>query len=356
MKANNLSRCMLSCDIGEVELTGTTKNYVYVNLLYNSYSFFYCTVTKVNGRYVIYDMRSAIEERFRTLGLSCGYLTLCYDEEIFQFDDEHRFEFYVVYCDKNLPAAMDSVHLINKIFLYSKDYVLLSRQSPVNIVGFDMYWYHKMTLRYSFLVEGSNELQELEYEMDADRRPFELQMSYPEMVADVKSHRESEEGVSIVSVRFYSHGRIYSVFFADFTPTLTIAYRNMFNVLCYLDLMAKVKKKQITNKSEATINNMMVFYDQNSYEEYEVEVMPLNDDQAELINEMFYSHYKAIKLGDNSKEVVITSYDSYISNDRGKATPMKFKFRYSNPIPVASLPEAAYNEIPEDALVHEWQE
>lgn len=337
VSVNNINASCLSCEIGEVELVETAAKSLDINLVHSSVGFFHTVVSPVNGRYILYDLRSAIEGYMRHKGICYAEVSLVMVEDG-NLTSMSSFDFEVVYCERNIPADILGQDLVNAQFLASQDYTIISRQAVATVCLCDFLWVHYIDLYIYYSIGDSSEVKELYLGEKYEGRVVSYELTHEDMVQKVQDW-DVVNGVVKVRYVVLSYGDArFTAFFSDRTPTISVWYRNMFNCLQYIELDAMVKRKSVMERSDAMVQNSFVSYDQRMHEEYEVEMLPYNDRHAAMLAEMLASHEVVVSYNGHKGACVITSSECATSNEPGKLNVVKFKFRYQKVTPLYQLP------------------
>lgn len=141
-----------------------------------------------------------------------------------------------------------------------------------------------------------------------------------------------------------------ATYFID--PALTDApvfhFANCFHLVEQLPLSGVTTSKIKADRSVATLGKSSRFYDVTVSKEYEMQTAPLTSDECELIEQMLTSDEVRLPYGEGAKyetdfyammPILITDFNSEISDGNDKLNSVKFTWRFANNLPQISMPE-----------------
>ena len=114
--------------------------------------------------------------------------------------------------------------------------------------------------------------------------PKELEFRYEDVnMEDLLASLPNGVNGKLLGVSFYRGKRTFSIFFTDETPSLSISFRNEFNVSDVLFVDAQTKRKLSFERATALCCGESSFYDDNTEVVYESETASLSPTLAQIL-------------------------------------------------------------------------
>ena len=137
------------------------------------------------------------------------------------------------------------------------------------------------------------------------------------------------ESARLARVPFYRGKRTFSIFFTDETPSLSISFRNEFNVSDVLFVDAQTKRKLSFERATALCCGETSFYDDNTEVVYESETASLSPTLAQILTNALLSSSVRIVSHDfpNGTNVLITDVESELSDVANAINRVKFNWK-----------------------------
>ena len=160
--------------------------------------------------------------------------------------------------------------------------------------------------------------------------PKELEFQYEDVNMDdlLASLPEGVNG-KLLGVSFYWGKRTFSIFFTDETPSLSISFRNEFNVSDVLFVGAQTKRKLSFERATALCCGETSFYDDNTEVVYESETASLSPTLAQALTNALLSSFVRIVSHDfpNGTNALITDVESELSDVANAINRVKFNWK-----------------------------
>ena len=342
IKIQNFRAMMLSCHIGTISIL-TDKEYIDVDisttetgkLLSERY---YAT----DGRVLLYDLRSLVEQAMRPSGLAVMQL---YFEAYVDIPDDHsddydRSGFMVIYCDRDIDI-FDFEPLLKSHFLTS---AASRRVAPDCFVFLPFFAYSNEAVNYEvycdYISGGlhshcwfAGPYQQITASSDGV-------WTHTIFCKEIQRQAEDMVGGEIELTAFTVRvGDRAASFFIDksLSGTRPFYFRNCFNVPDNLFVPAVTTAKTKVDRSLAVLGTVSQFYDATCEQTYEVQSAGLTADECSLAEQMFCSddvrtpYESAPDDGDFDalRPVLITDSTCEIADDPEKPNTVKFTWRYA---------------------------
>ena len=172
-----------------------------------------------------------------------------------------------------------------------------------------------------------------------------IEVTYQSMmvwVTDGLDH--TPDRVRLLAYSLHAGQRAFTYYVQDGEPQVALYFRNAYNCyeLCALNAITTQKAK--VDRSIAAIHRLSTFYNQHNEKQYEVETSGLTMEQAQWIEQLFYSHdvRMAIKRTDFEDEysptyqpqfmpiILITDFTCEIDDKDGELNTVKFTYQYAD--------------------------
>lgn len=350
IKIQNFRAMMLSCHIGTISIL-TDKEYIDVYISTSQTSSllserYYAT----DGRVMLYDLRSLVEQAMRPSGLAVMQL---YFEAYVDIPDDHsedydRSGFMVIYCDRDIDI-FDFVPLLKSHFLTA---AASRRVDPESFVFLPFFAYNGELVNYEIFVDYvlkvESGVQSVErYGHCWFAGPYQQMTASSDGVwthtifcSEIQRQAEDMVGAEIELTAFTVRvGDRAASFFIDksLSGTRAFYFRNCFNVPDNFFVPAVTTAKTKVDRSLAVLGSVSQFYDATCEQTYEVQSAGLTADECSLAEQMFCSddvrtpYESAPDDGDFDalRQVLITDSTSEIADDPEKPNTVKFTWRYA---------------------------
>ena len=342
IKIQNFRDMILSCHIGTIMIL-TDKEYIDVDISTSetgallSERYF-----ASNGRVLLYDLRSLVEQAMRTHCMSLVNVSLkAYvgnpDEQSEDYDEKN---FCVLYCDRDIDIY-DFEPLLRSHFLTA---AASRRVAPDCFVFLPFFAYAGESVNYEIFVDFVSGDEpghcRLEGPLNQSTASYNYVRMHTFFSSQVKQQAEEEVGGEIELTAFTVRvGDRAASFFIDksLAGTRPFYFRNCFNVSDNLFIPAVTTAKTKVDRSLAVLGTVSQFYDATCEQTYEVQSAGLTADECSLTEQMFCSddvrtpYESAPDDGDFDalRPVLITDSTSEIADDPEKPNTMKFTWRYA---------------------------
>lgn len=160
--------------------------------------------------------------------------------------------------------------------------------------------------------------------------PKELESRYEDVnMDDLLASLPNGVNGKLLGVSFYRGKRTFSIFFTDETPSLSISFRNEFNVSDVLFVDAQTKRKLSFERATALCCGESSFYDDNTEVVYESETASLSPTLAQALTNALLSSFVRIVSHDfpNGTNVLITDVESELSDVTNAINRVKFNWK-----------------------------
>ncbi len=150
-------------------------------------------------------------------------------------------------------------------------------------------------------------------------------MTHSWTLDDIVEQMTLEEGENpeILALSISIGNRMMS-YYRALEPTIVMGFRNCFNVDEWVELHAATTRKIKDERKQAMVSRKAVNYDLHRVVEYEVQTAPLTYAHALWIDQLLTSH--KVWLADGS-EVVITDGEANVTDDNAATNTVKFTWR-----------------------------
>ena len=145
----------------------------------------------------------------------------------------------------------------------------------------------------------------------------------------------------LLAVSIHVGERAFTYYVSQREPQIRMFFRNAFNVFECCELEAVTPQIAESERSISVTNRISTFYNQRNEKKYEVESAGLTYEQAQWIEQLFYSH--DVRMGEFDDElepwdveladlpkVFITDFTCEISDKDGELNTVKFTYQFAN--------------------------
>lgn len=320
----------------------TDLDSITVHITCNSEDLLTTTLYAHYGRVTLYELRQIIEEFMIKEEYSFSSFFMyadCYTNEGVRVVSNNVF-FGVIYCHHMLLSNVSAETYALQHFLFSGNTMILTPKDELILP----YWTEKsegeVTRQFNIVysVDGGEKKQCLanlsstysDYtEVLTDQFDYEDILVWPATKEGLPVDRDYlTKHIKVHAVTALYNSRILQVYYIHETDTLSLSFHNIFNCLASVSFRCKLTEKNITEKSDAISNSQLVFYDEKSHTEFDVEAHCISQSHYRVLHEALMSQRVWVKvpyIGD--LPVLITDITSELSNQQASDS-MKFKFRF----------------------------
>ncbi len=283
------------------------------------------TLAAFGGKVELLDPASIIEEWMREKNMVAATITVTFGNEAIMFD--------AIYCEYELPDNFD----FSKSFL-SLIYAQRTHKGSVITIAAES---SEALMAATVTAVG----------LDASGTPVSPQLSFfpSGQIPAVHSNssfvdslltrfRSSTQIVDIQYLVFDSGSRQKVFFIVDDQQFVTIGFRNIFNIVEYIDIPGIVTEKSEISRDSAMVNNSLVQYNQQSLHTYEISTAPLTRDEAEAFAQIVGSRETVIRIENVDYPIKITDHTIESTTDDTSLDSMKFTFRFPAARPCLFMP------------------
>lgn len=342
IKIQNFRAMMLSCHIGTISIM-TDKEYIDVNISTSQTGSllserYYAT----DGRVILYDLRSLVEQAMRPSGLSVMSVTIeaSMNNPDDNSEDYDRVEFTAIYCNRDIDIY-DFEPLLKSHFLTSS---ASRRVAPESFVFLPFFAYNGELVNYEIFVDyvlkGTSGHCWFAGPYQQSTASSDEVWTHTIFCKEIQRQAEDMVGAEIELTAFTIRvGDRAASFFIDksLSGSRPFYFRNCFNVPDNLFVPAVTTAKTKVDRSLAVLGTVSQFYDATCEQTYEVQSAGLTADECSLGEQMFCSddvrtpYESAPDDGDFDalRPVLITDSTSEIADDPEKPNTVKFAWRYA---------------------------
>ena len=341
IKIQNFRAMMLSCHIGTISIL-TDKEYIDIDITMSSKKLLSERYYATDGKVLLYDLRSLVEQAMRPSGLAVMQL---YFEAYVDIPDDHsddydRSGFMVIYCDRDIDIY-DFEPLLKSHFLTA---AASRRVAPESFVFLPFFAFNGELVNYEIFVD---------YVLKGTSGHCWFAGPYQQMTAssdgvwthtifckEIQRQAEDMVGAEIELTAFTVRvGDRAASFFIDksLSDTRPFYFRNCFNVPDNLFVPAVTSAKTKVDRSLAVLGTVSQFYDANCEQTFDVQSGGLTADECSLVEQMICSNdvrtpYESATYDgdfDTMRPVLITDSASEIADVPEMPNMVKFTWRYA---------------------------
>ena len=150
-----------------------------------------------------------------------------------------------------------------------------------------------------------------------------------------------DQATKLLAVSIHVGERAFTYYVSQREPQIRMFFRNAFNVFECCELEAVTTQIAESERSIAVTNRISTFYNQRNEKKYEVETSGLTYEQAQWIEQLFYSH--DVRMGKLDEEmepwdsdftllpkVLITDFTCEIDDSDGELNTVKFTYQFAD--------------------------
>ncbi len=150
-----------------------------------------------------------------------------------------------------------------------------------------------------------------------------------------------DQATKLLAVSIHVGERAFTYYVSQREPQIRMFFRNAFNVFECCELEAVTTQIAESERSIAVTNRISTFYNQRNEKKYEVETSGLTYEQAQWIEQLFYSH--DVRMGKLDEEmepwdidftllpkVLITDFTCEIDDADGELNTVKFTYQFAD--------------------------
>ena len=148
------------------------------------------------------------------------------------------------------------------------------------------------------------------------------------------------EGTRLLAYSVHIGQRAFTYYVSQHEPQVMLYFRNAFNRFECCQLEAVTTQIAESDRSIAVTNRISTFYNQRNEKKYQVETAGLTYEQAQWIEQLFYSHdvRMGTRYGQEPGEVVpqllpkilITDFTCEIDDSDGELNTVKFTYQFAD--------------------------
>jgi hypothetical protein len=177
-------------------------------------------------------------------------------------------------------------------------------------------------------------------------RIYKLEITYEVLMGIVESPADGRprDKITVHAYSIHAGLRAFTYYVQRHEPSLSLYFRNAYNVYELCALQAVTTHKPKVDRSIAVTHRLSTFYNQQNEKQYEVETSGLTMEQARWIEQLFYSHdvRMATVLTDFEDEnygsynpqympiILITDFTCEIHDRDGELNNVKFTYQYQD--------------------------
>lgn len=320
---------VLTSDVSEIRATSSAASVEVSLSCYPtehapSETFFSTTVEPFGSEVVIYNVGQLVEEYFRAHDIVCRSVTITIGDASVLV----RF----LYCEFLMPEA----------FVPSSDLLVAStaqrvRQSSTVAVAAIAKPDTPFVIKAVVHKPDSDELAVAEDTIELDEqgpviRYFDVSDIVKKALADV-----GDDGKPVIRDVLYftvNYAGMQKVCYIVPAPAyLTFQFRNIFNVLEFIDVVGSMTTKTEVSRESAVCSGRLRQYDRLVTRTYEVQTEPLTAEEVTMYEQFLSSHTIRMTLEGYEENVIITDHTCEPSTDDESLTTVKFTWRFADSRP-----------------------
>ena len=148
------------------------------------------------------------------------------------------------------------------------------------------------------------------------------------------------EDTELLAYSVHAGNRAYTYYVSRQEPQVKLYFRNAFNRFECCQLFAITTHKPESERSIAVTNRISTFYNQRNEKKYEIETAGLTYEQAQWIEQLFYSH--DVRMGfrhdqepgevvpEIMPKILITDFTCKLSDADGELNSVKFTYQFAD--------------------------
>ena len=177
-------------------------------------------------------------------------------------------------------------------------------------------------------------------------RIYKLEITYEVLVGIVESPADGRprDKITVHAYSIHAGQRAFTYYVQRHEPSLSLYFRNAYNVYELCALQAVTTHKPKVDRSIAVTHRLSTFYNQQNEKQYEVETSGLTMEQARWIEQLFYSHdvrmatvrtdFEEENYGSYNPQympiILITDFTCEIHDRDGELNTVKFTYQYQD--------------------------
>lgn len=290
--------------------------------------FYKTTLYAYNGKVELGDVGSLIEEYFRQHNRVAGGIE-------FRFDDVPLFGTFL-YCENAVQKEFDPV---NSLLLAAPaqrvhpdstiSFALLSDQNniplTVKVVG--------------HLADGEIYISTANYSRPVSNYTATLDVAsiiQKAMKTSADSPSKPLADVAYISVEYNAFQKLFFVVPAP--QYLTFTFRNIYNVVEYIDIVGVMTAKTEISRETAICNGMATQYDRSVSRSFQVETEAIPVEEIPMFEQFLASHEVVLEYDGARYPVIISEETCEPSDDDGSLPTFKFTWRFADSRPYIFAP------------------
>ncbi|MBP5560967.1 MAG: hypothetical protein J6X70_04105 [Muribaculaceae bacterium] len=177
-------------------------------------------------------------------------------------------------------------------------------------------------------------------------RIYKLEITYEVLMGIVESPADGRprDKITVHAYSIHAGQRAFTYYVQRHEPSLSLYFRNAYNVYELCTLQAVTTHKPKVDRSIAVTHRLSTFYNQQNEKQYEVETSGLTMEQARWIEQLFYSHdvrmatvrtdFDEGNYGSYNPQympiILITDFTCEIHDRDGELNTVKFTYQYQD--------------------------
>ena len=177
-------------------------------------------------------------------------------------------------------------------------------------------------------------------------RIYKLEITYEVLMGIVESPADGRprDKITVHAYSIHAGQRAFTYYVQRHEPSLSLYFRNAYNVYELCALQAVTTHKPKVDRSIAVTHRLSTFYNQQNEKQYEVETSGLTMEQARWIEQLFYSHdvrmatvrtdFEEENYGSYNPQympiILITDFTCEIHDRDGELNTVKFTYLYQD--------------------------
>lgn len=308
-------------------IASTDEEKLSVSLACSGAVFFSVELYAYDGKVELFDPGSIIEQYFIANGLICENITVVFGDA--------SLVLRCLFCEYVMPESFST----QKSFLVSSSVRMVHRGSSlsisaipdqdylnieVSVVGRDAYG-AIASVSFSQTLEPSESLSSRISVADIIQKATGLQSVAPPISNPLKD-------VMYFAVTLGQ--RQLMCYLSNSQKVLTFRFRNIFNVLEYLDIEGDMTEKSETSYQSAVCSGDIVQYDRVTDRTYGFSSGPIDKGAYDSLSQLFASHSAEILFDGAFRHIVFTEHDCKYSSADDSIDSVNFTWRFIGRRPV----------------------
>ena len=333
--STNIPQLLFSSAIPDLAINTDTDGEVEIALSSGNTNVFTASYFPYNRKIKVFDLRSVVEMYLREQNESLMDFTVTATAN----EVTHQLcSFKVVYLEHRFDG--DISEFLRNNFLTNTSSKMTSEKA-VEHLHFFLDAGEETTIRYEIVTQQQDEeprLTIITQQMMIHNRAmiFLTEIS----CLGIREMASLSEDTKLLAYSVHIGNRAYTYYVSKREPQVTLYFRNAFNYFECCQLDAVTTQIAESDRSIAVTNRISTFYNQRNEKKYEVETSGLTYEQAQWIEQLFYSH--DVRMGfrhdqepgevvpEIMPKILITDFTCEISDADGELNSVKFTFQFAD--------------------------